>query len=87
MNVIADDYESFEIVWEHVLKWAAERGLAVQRDAVAETLERAIREGDARAYLLSPQPPHSQSVDFSLDRIEDLWFYVTPKGKQAIVTR
>ena len=57
LNTIADDYESFEIVWEHVVKWAAERGLTLGRDSVVETLERAIREGDAQSYLRSPQPP------------------------------
>ena len=84
LNTIADDYESFEIVWEHVRRWAAERAVSVGPDSVVETLERAVREGDAQAYLLSPHPPHSQPIDFSRDRIDDLWFYLTPKGKRTI---
>jgi hypothetical protein len=50
----------------------AERGLTLGRDSVVETLERAIREGDAQSYLLSPHPPRWQSIDFSPDRIGTL---------------
>ena len=81
---MADDYESFEYLLEHAQKWSIESGIIVTRDAVAAALGRAIREGDAKAYLLSPQPPYSQAVEFSLDRIDGLWFYVTPKGKGII---
>jgi hypothetical protein len=61
------------------------RGESIARDAVAAALVHAIREGKAKAYLLSPQPPHSLAVEFSLDRIDELWFYVIPKGKQFVV--
>jgi hypothetical protein len=84
LNEEADDYESFEYLLEHSQNWANERGESVTRDEVAAALVRAIREGDAKAYLLSPHPPHSQVAEFSLDRIDDLWFYVTPKGKQFV---
>lgn len=81
---MADDYESFEYLLEHAQQWASEKGVSVTRDAVAASLGRAIREGDAKAYMLSSRPPHSQPVEFSLDRIDDLWFYVTPKGKRIV---
>jgi hypothetical protein len=81
---MADDYESFEYLLEHAQQWASENGVSVTRDAIAAALGRAIREGDAKAYLLSSRPPHSQVVEFSLDRIDDLWYYVTPKGKRTV---
>jgi hypothetical protein len=76
----------FEYLLEHAQKWSIESGIIVTRDAVAAALGRAIREGDAKAYLLSPQPPYFQAVEFSRDRIDGLWFYVTPKGKGIIAT-
>ena len=84
LSEMADDYESFEYLLEHSQRWATQKGESVTRDAVAAVLGRAIREGNAKAYLFSPQPPHSQAVEFSLDRIDDLWFYVTPKGKEFV---
>jgi len=86
LSNMADDYESFEYLLEHVQQWASEKGVSVTRDVVAEALGRSIRNGDAEAYILSPVPPHSQVVEFTIDRIDDLWFYVTPKGKQIVAS-
>ena len=81
---MADDYESFEYLLKHAQKWSNESGISVIRDAVAAALGRAIREGDAKAYQLSPRPPYAQAVEFSLDRIAGPWFYVTAKGKGIV---
>ena len=84
LGAVADLYESFEMVLEHVTKLATERGLSITRDDVAETLGCVIREGYVQAYVLSPQEPHSQPVDFHPDDIDELWFYVTPKGGRVV---
>ena len=84
LESLANDYESFVCVVEQVMKGEAEKELVVSRGEVARALEQTIREGYAQAYLLSAQAPYSLAVEFSSDRIDDLWFYVTPKGKQLV---
>jgi len=84
LEAMANGYESFECVLEQVLPWASQRGIKAARSDVAKGLEWAIREGYAKAYLLSAQPPHSQPVAFSRERLDDLWYYVTPNGMQRV---
>ena len=84
IEAVANDYENFECIVEQVTKWTARTGLHANRQELIDALERAIREGYALAYLLSPREPHSQAVDFSRERLDELWFYVTPKGREFV---
>jgi len=80
---MSDDYENFEIVFEQTERLAGLKGMNVTESEVAEALSRAIGEGYAEAYLLSPQIPHGRKVEYSPDQLHELWFYVTPRGKSA----
>lgn len=82
IEAVANDYEMFECIVEQITKWSLQVGLNTGREELIDTLGRAIRGGYALAYLLSPREPHSQVVEFSRARIDELWFYVTPKGKE-----
>jgi len=83
LSAIADDYEDLEIVSSEVTKWAKEDGkISVAREEIIRGLEQLIDEGYAKAYVLSPQPPHAKSVPFSAEHIGELRFYITPKGKK-----
>jgi hypothetical protein len=82
VRAISDDYEEFERVLADVTGWAVERGIAVDRQRILKALEDAISEGYAQAYVLSTKPPYSTPVEYSPEHVDDLWFYVTPKGKQ-----
>ncbi len=84
IEAVANDYENFECIVGQVTKWTARTGLHTNRQELIDSLERAVREGYALAYLLSPREPHSQVVDFSRARIDELWFYVTPKGREFV---
>jgi hypothetical protein len=84
LEAVANDYESFECVAEQVIQWSTERGVSVTRRETAEALGWAICEGYAGAYQLSPQPPYCRRVVFSEERLGDLWYFVTPKGKQFV---
>ena|ERR1700674_4643285 len=84
MEAVANDYESFACVLEMVSQWLAERDLQASRDVVAAALHRAINEGYVQAYVLWLHEPHSQVVEFSPDRLDDLWFYLTPSGKRLV---
>src|ERR1700730_1686115 len=83
VSVISDDYESFEIILEETRRLAASEGLNFTEAEVAETLRRVISDGFAEAYLLSPHPPHSTKVEYSSEKLHDLWFYVTPRGRNV----
>jgi hypothetical protein len=85
LEAASNDFESFQCILAQVTKWSDEKGLPTSRQEVLEALQRVIREGYALAYLLSPQEPHSQTVEFSLDRLDDFWFYVTPKGRELVI--
>jgi len=78
---IADDYENFEHVFTETKRVCGIRGLLVTEAEVANALRELIAGGYAEAYLLSPRPPHSAKTDYAADRLTELWFYVTPKGK------
>jgi hypothetical protein len=83
ISVISDDYESFEIILEETGRLAASKALNFTEAEVADTLRRIISGGFAEAYLLSPHPPHSTKVEYSSEKLHDLWFYVTPRGRNV----
>jgi len=83
ITIISDDYESFEIILEQTRRLAASRGMNVTEAEVAEALKDVISDGFAEAYLLSPHPPHSTKVEYSSGKLHELWFYVTPRGKNV----
>ena len=85
LRAIADDYEEFNRVVQDVKGWAAERGIAVQRQFILALLDGLVRDGYAQAYMLSAVPTASaQAVAFNASHVDDHWFYVTPKGAQLV---
>jgi hypothetical protein len=80
---VSDDYENFELILKRTKHLAASRGIKASETTVAEALERAIAEGFVSAYILSPNPPHSTKVEYRMDQLYALCYYVTPHGKSA----
>jgi hypothetical protein len=83
ISEVSDDYESFETVLKSMERLAASRGVTATETEVAEALQRAISEGLVNAYVLSPLPPHSTKVEYNADQLYTLWYYVSPRGKEA----
>ncbi len=83
ITIMADDFESFEIIFRQTKHLAVLKGMDVNENEVAEAIERAIDDGYADAYILSPQSPHSRKVEYAPDMLYELWFYVTQRGKCA----
>ncbi len=81
LRVIADDYESFEYILENVIELAAEHGGVADREGTLKALETLIRDGFAQAYLLGRE---AEPVSYDRDQLDDLWFYLTPKGIDLI---
>jgi hypothetical protein len=84
LESVANDYESFELIEEELKKWAKEAVLEVSADEITVHLANLIRDGLVRAYVLSPQPPHSVVAEFSSDRRDELWYWVTPEGLKLV---
>ena len=81
LNAIADDYESIEAIVETVQKFDSPE---ITADQISDALGELVKDGLAQAYELSPWPPHEKSVDFDVGRVRELWFYITPKGKDLV---
>lgn len=86
LGAISDDYESLETVLVEIAYWAAQSGATVNAQEVVEALGGLILGGYAQAF--SFEYPYKEAVptEYSADRVKELWFYVTPKGKQMAIS-
>ena len=85
LDAVSNDYESFDLITQQVLKWAADDGRTATPGDVLDLLQVVTREGYVQAYLLSTNPPYAEPVAFSPSRLEELWFRITPEGKQHLL--
>ena len=81
---MADDYEDFELVSKEVSKRAQPHGQMPSRTEIIRALEELINEGLAQAYILTPTRPGATPVAFHRKDLEQLWFYITPRGKRLL---
>jgi len=81
LRFISDDYEYFGRIIEDVTGWAAERGLGADRETIQTALEGLISGGYAQSYFL---PDGIEPVSYSAGRLDELSFYLTPKGLQLV---
>jgi hypothetical protein len=78
---VADDYEEFDHVVKTVTSEAAERGISVDRQEILDKLGDLVNEGCVQSFLyLADQNSFAKVAEYSADRIDDLWFYIAPKG-------
>ena len=75
---VADDYESFDLIVETVVKLLAQDGLSTEGPVILDILGELVANGYVKAYAL----PATTEVPFSRDRLKELWFYATPEGKR-----
>ena len=79
VNVVADDYENYELISKEVLDWAAEDRTAASPDAVRDALGTVVRDGLVDCYRFSAG--NYERVEFGASRLEELWFRISSKGK------
>jgi hypothetical protein len=84
LTSMADDYENLECIAPTVIRWGNIRGAQLGRDEVIKALQAVVSEGHAQCYELSPHPPHVTPVAFDPQRVDELYFYVTPAGKDIV---
>jgi len=84
MTSVADDYENLPIIIEVVTNWAKGRNVFPAREEVVNAIETLTVEGHVQSYWLSPHAPHAAAVQFDRNRVDDLYFYLTPAGKKIV---
>jgi hypothetical protein len=85
LNSIADDYENVDqVILRQVGEAEARIGLTIQRSDIVDALATLIRDGLAKAYLLSSREPSRELQGMpTLDVIEtnfETYFYITENG-------
>ncbi|HLM97960.1 MAG TPA: hypothetical protein VK335_01675 [Bryobacteraceae bacterium] len=86
LNAICDDYENVDqVILRDVAQDGAKLGLTLERSDVVEALASLVRDGLAKAYLLSAFAPYSTELQGMppLDVVEEYfktYFYITKEG-------
>ena len=81
LRTINDDYEHFNYIVKEVNSF---HNIGSTPDEIRDVLADLIAKHYAQAFNLSEKPPHGQPVPFCGDRIDELWFHVTPSGKKLV---
>jgi hypothetical protein len=89
---ISDDFENVDqIILPNVAKDAAKCGLSIERAEIVDALAGLVKDGLAKAYILTPPCGDPFSREFqgmpSLDVVEEdfeTYFYVTRQGKDLV---
>jgi hypothetical protein len=89
LDVMADDYENLEQVYQGVSRLASRCGMAVEPHALKSAVDQAVvdsvQRGLAKAYRLSPTAP-VEEIDclLHLGQVQDLYFFITDEGRQLV---
>ncbi len=63
LSGICDDYENVDqIILEEVSALGARIGWTIERCEIVQALAQLLADGYAKAYVLSPRPPHSTEL-------------------------
>ena len=86
LNDISDDYENVDqTIFPNVAKQCAKLGFVVQRPQVVDALAGLIKDGLAKAFLLSGKEPARELQGMPpLEVVEEdfkTYFYITDKGR------
>jgi len=83
ITIVSDDYESFEIIMKDIKPLMDAKGMEASEAEVAAALATVITEGFVDAYSLSTRQPYAVKVAYEPSRLEELWYYVTERGKAS----
>lgn len=81
INVVANDYENYELIKKEVLNWAAKDHAPATPNAVRDALSAVVRDGLVDCYRFSPASGNYERAEFSASKLDELWFRITSKGK------
>ena len=85
LDVFADDYENFEMIEKEVKEWTGDDKQPIPtRTELLNALRVLTAEEYAQAYLYNDATFAFAPVPYAEQRLQDLWFYATPKGIEHV---
>jgi hypothetical protein len=81
VNVVANDYENYDLVSKEVLDWATKERADANPDTIREALAAVVQDGFVDCYRYSQANGSYERAEFSASKLSELWFYVSSKGK------
>jgi hypothetical protein len=87
LNVVADDYESIDMICKDACEWAAEEGKELTPDAASNALLRLMRCGLVDCYRFDAASNAYVVVNTRDPKpFEGYWFMASAQGLQKIAT-
>jgi hypothetical protein len=83
LNEISDDYEEPQHIYERLAALGCQPGLAIEPREVSRALIDAVELGWAKAYDLSRDPAQETPVSQVVDRANDYYYWITPRGREV----
>jgi hypothetical protein len=85
LDAVADGYESWQSILASVRQFAKNGSITVRRSEVLKALQSLVNKGLVQSYLLRPvHVDWATAVDWDLNRLHELWYYITPAGLARI---
>jgi hypothetical protein len=84
LESVSNDYEQFDKIFDQIARWKSNSREEIHRDRIERSLFLAIEAKYVEAYLLHPHAPHATRVDATPEALHELWFFITPKGKEYL---
>ncbi len=63
-DAVANDYETFESIYDDVRRWVASEGATLTRDTLEHHLGRLVKSGVVTSYVLDSQAAEFNRTDF-----------------------
>lgn len=85
LDSVADDYESWQLILQSVRQFAKSDHVSIRRSQVLAALESLVAKGLVQPYILrSTLTDWATPVAWDLDRLHELWYYITPAGREKL---
>lgn len=82
LNAVANDYENADLITKEVAQWALEEKKSFSHDMLIRALSTLIQDGLIDCYRFSQSKGNYERCEFEIGKLNDLWFYISKKGKE-----
>ena len=73
-SATSTDYESADLIWEHVAGWAKEEGHAVTKEEMLDALCEMVDRGLITSFVYTKEKNRYEKVECKRELIPSLWF-------------
>jgi hypothetical protein len=81
LNAVANDYENLDLIAKEAAQWALEEKSSFSRELLTRALSTLIHDGLVDCYRFSQFQSNYERCEFEIGKLNDLWFYISKKGK------